>query len=418
MRRDAAWAAWRAAFQKRRRDDAIRAYQAARAAAELLRLLAAKRGYSSSSSSAASVSSDEDDGKECPMSPRRCIKCGNTGRVPMASTDGLCVECINERYMSAKRLELRRRGLAAVRLQRRIRGNAGRRYAALLRAARDKLRWELLMMSCQRRVAALWRGSKARYMLVLRQRATVLIQCAERCRQARARRKVLFDAWYEGLLKLGDQMFEELADWPGPDPERLPDGSWPPPPGVPPAEELKDSDDPWDQLMCIVLRGVQKGDPAKDHIPTQEEWDQMERDGEDPAAIAVLQFILQQTPPPPGCLDVPRLLKILRENLPKRPLVLPPPPKVEVEFDYPPGHPLRDESDEAERKRRQPPPKPPLSEVEKFLERWYEDHPDCERIDIPDCSIWNTDLQKPGAFRQPRPPPPPPSGGVEESKGA
>ena len=38
---------------------------------------------------------DEDDGKECPMSPRRCIKCGDTGRVPMASTDGLCVECIN-----------------------------------------------------------------------------------------------------------------------------------------------------------------------------------------------------------------------------------------------------------------------------------------------------------------------------------
>ena len=70
---------------------------------------------------------------------------------------------------------------------------------------------------------------------------------------------MLFDAWYEGLLKLGDQMFEELADWPGPDPERLPDGSWPPPPGVPPVSELKDSDDPWDQLMCIVLRGVQKG---------------------------------------------------------------------------------------------------------------------------------------------------------------
>ena len=64
----------------------------------------------------------------------------------------------------------------------------------------------------------------------------------------------------------------------------------------------------------------------------------------------------------------------------------------------------------------QPPPKPPLSEVEKFLERWYEDHPDCERIEIPDCSIWNPELQKPGAF--PRPPPPPPSGGVEESKGA
>ena len=137
MRRDAAWAAWRAAFQKRRRDDAIRAFQAARAAAELLRLLAAKRGYSSSSSSAASSSEDEDDSKECPMSPRRCIKCGNVGRVPMASTDGLCVECINERYMSAKRLELRRRGLAAVRLQRRIRGAAARRYAARLRAARD-----------------------------------------------------------------------------------------------------------------------------------------------------------------------------------------------------------------------------------------------------------------------------------------
>ena len=147
------------------------------------------------------------------MSPRRCIKCGNVGRVPMASTDGLCVECINERYMSAKRLELRRRGLAAVRLQRRIRGAAARRYAARLRAARDRLRWELLMMSCQRRVAALWRGSRARRMLLMKQRATVIIQCSERCRQARARRKVLFDAWYEGLLKLGDQMFEELADW-------------------------------------------------------------------------------------------------------------------------------------------------------------------------------------------------------------
>ena len=41
----------------------------------------------------------------------------------------------------------------------------------------------------------------------------------------------------------------------------------------------------------------------------------MEAEGEDPAAIAVLQFILQQTPPPPGCLDVPRLLKILREKV-------------------------------------------------------------------------------------------------------
>ena len=50
-------------------------------------------------------------------------------------------------------------------------------------------------------------------MKVLTVRGTIVIQCSERCRQARARRKVLFDAWYEGLLKLGDQMFEELADW-------------------------------------------------------------------------------------------------------------------------------------------------------------------------------------------------------------
>ena len=114
------------------------------------------------------------------------------------------------------------------------------------------------MMTCQRRVAALWRGSKARRMLLMKQRATIVIQCAVRCRQARDRRKVLFDAWYEGLLKLGDQMFEELADWPGPDPERLPDGSWPPPLDVPTVSELKDSDDPWDQLMCIVLRGVSR----------------------------------------------------------------------------------------------------------------------------------------------------------------
>ena len=76
-------------------------------------------------------------------------------------------------------------------------------------------------MSCQRRVAALWRGSSASYALV-KQRATVLIQCAERCRQRRKRRKVLFDAWYEGLLKLGDQMFEELADCRAPTPSACP----------------------------------------------------------------------------------------------------------------------------------------------------------------------------------------------------
>ena len=158
MRRDAAWAAWRAAFQKRRRDDAIRAFQAARAAAELLRLLAAKRGYSSSSSSAASISDDDNEEKACPMSPRRCIKCGNVGRVPMASTDGLCVECINERYMSAKRLELRRRGLAAVRLQRRIRGAAEPREVTDNLASR---RPSLGVVLRRRRLRAVTRTRKA-----------------------------------------------------------------------------------------------------------------------------------------------------------------------------------------------------------------------------------------------------------------
>ena len=97
----------------------------------------------------------------------------------------------------------------------------------------------------------------------MKQRATIVIQWSKVPPSYADRRKVLFDAWYEGLLKLGDQMFEELADWPGPDPERLPDGSWPPPPGCPTAEELKDSDDPWDQLMCIVLRGAKKETPPK-----------------------------------------------------------------------------------------------------------------------------------------------------------
>lgn len=413
-RLDESWAAWRAAFAASRRQDRLNASRAASAARDLLQLLAAKRqaargGASSSSSS----SSDEEERIEVPMSPRKCITCGGVGRVPMAAAE--CLDCVEARTRSQMRLELRRRGLAAVKGQRIIRGVLARAYVMNLRAARDRLRAQLWLARAQRTVAAVWRGSRARAALVHRRRATLVLQCAARCCQAKILRKRKFDAWYEGLLKLGDQMFEELADWPGPDPERLPDGSWPPPPGVPPREELAESDDPWDQLMCIVLKGVTQGDPAKDHIPTQEEWDQMEKDGEDPAAVAVLQFILQQTPPPPGCLDVPRLLKILRENLPKRELKLPPPPQIPVEYDYPPEHPLRDESEEAERKRRTPPPKPPLSEVEKFLERWYEDHPDCERIEIPECSIWNTELQKPGAFRTP---PPPPRGAEESKKGS
>ena len=207
-------------------------------------------------------------------------------------------------------------------------------------------------------------------------------------------------------------MFEELADWPGPDPERLPD-DLAAAAGVPPVSELKDSDDPWDQLMCIVLRGVQRGDPEKDHIPTQEEWDQMERDGEDPAAIAVLQFILQQTPPPPGCLDVPRLLKILRENLPKRPLVLPPPPKVEVEWDYPPGHPFagRERRGRAETAATAA-QTTPLGSRKVFRKVRARTTRTASASRSP-IVFGNTELQKPGAF-----PPPPPSGGVEESKGA
>ena len=62
----------------------------------------------------------------------------------------------------------------------------------------------------------------------------------------------------------------------------------------------------------------------------------MEADGEDPAAIAVLQFILQQHPSTRlfGCAST-------AENFAREPAEkafgITTPPKVEVEWDYPPG---------------------------------------------------------------------------------
>ena len=64
-----------------------------------------------------------------------------------------------------------------------------------------------------------------------------------------------------------------------------------------------------------------------------------------------------------------------------------------MEWDYAPGDPRRDESDEAEAKRRAPLPPPP-SQVEIFLEQWYKDHPECPRIDLPPCSIWDPEGYK------------------------
>ena len=187
-------------------------------------------------------------------------------------------------------------------------------------------------------------------------------------------------------------MFEELADWLGARPERPPDGSWPPPPGVPPVSELKDSDDPWDQLMCIVLRCA-KGDPAKDHIPTQKSGTRWSETGRSRDCCFAIYFTTNT--PPPGC-----LMCLTAEDFEGEPakeaLVLPPHQK-STSSSTSRRHPLRDESDEAERERgnrRQA----ALSEVEKFL-RWYEDHPDCERVEIPDCAS-GTDLQS-------RAPPPP-----------
>lgn len=93
--------------------------------------------------------------------------------------------------------------------------------------------------------------------------------------------------------------------------------------------------------------------------------------------------MLEQTPPPPNCLDTKKALKALAENLPRKELDLGEMPMPVPEFDYAPGDPRRDESYEAEAKRRAPLPPAPPTELEIFLERYYKDHPDCPRLDIP-----------------------------------
>ena len=96
----------------------------------------------------------------------------------------------------------------------------------------------------------------------------------------------------------------------------------------------------------------------------------------------VLKLMIQQTPPPPNCLNVKRALKVLEKSLPRRELKLGNPPVPVAEFDYAPGDPRRDESPEAEAKRRAPLPPPPPTDVEIFLEKYYKEHPECPRIDF------------------------------------
>ena len=145
--------------------------------------------------------------------------------------------------MSSPTAGLEEAGLAAVRFQKRIRGRrraAPRRFEGSTRFTKVAfVRSDVLL----RWRGGIWRGSNC--VVCSRETTSHHYHPVWRtCRQARDRRKVLFDAWYEGLLKLGDQMFEELADSAGVRP-RAPPGRLlrPPPPGVPPAEVLKDSDE-------------------------------------------------------------------------------------------------------------------------------------------------------------------------------
>ena len=76
-----------------------------------------------------------------------------------------------------------------------------------------------------------------------------------------------------------------------------------------------------------------------------------------------------------------KMLKALEKSLPRRELKFDPLPLPVLEWDYAPGDPRRDESHEAEARRRAPLPPGPPSDLELFLEQWYKDHPDCPRID-------------------------------------
>ena len=182
------------------------------------------------------------------------------------------------------------------------------------------------------------------------------------------------------ITKIADASFAELADWP-PKPERLPNGDWKRPAWM---EDIRDdTEDVYEQLLLLALK---KPPPPPKPPP---EPDDPVYDGEDEAACAFLKFMLKQTPPPPYCMEDPKAhLRNLAKNLPRRKLDLGQPPEPPIEWDYAPGDPRRDESYEAEAKRRAPPPPPPPTKVDLFLEQWYKDHPECPRIDFDFKDDW------------------------------
>ncbi|KAH8057118.1 hypothetical protein JL721_9858 [Aureococcus anophagefferens] len=191
--------------------------------------------------------------------------------------------------------------------------------------------------------------------------------------------RMLDEAMVE-ITKIADASFAELADWP-PKPERLPNGDWKRPAWM---EDIRDdTEDVYEQLLLLALK---KPPPPPKPPP---EPDDPVYDGEDEAACAFLKFMLKQTPPPPYCMEDPKAhLRNLAKNLPRRKLDLGQPPEPPIEWDYAPGDPRRDESYEAEAKRRAPPPPPPPTKVDLFLEQWYKDHPECPRIDFDFKDDW------------------------------
>mmetsp|Transcript_25306 Transcript_25306/g.75982 ORF Transcript_25306/g.75982 Transcript_25306/m.75982 type:complete len:748 (-) Transcript_25306:10-2253(-) len=291
------------------------------------------------------------------------------------TSDANCLECFDasNRLTGARLTALRQIGVATS-LQARLRGA---NMSAHVRAQRSAAR----RMAAATAIAAAGRGTATRRVAASINRAALVVACAMRGALARRQCAILRDAWGKGIMQLYKDSVDELADWPS-DAERLPNGDWPTP-----YENFVDpaSTNPWDHILLLTLRK-----PLNARPPAEADWA-----GARPAAMITLKLLIEQTPPPPNCLDVRRCLRILTDHLPKHALDLRPPPSPPAEFDFAPGDEHRDESDDAEAQRRRPLSPPLHSDVEIFLERWYTDHPECPRIDLGPDSIWEAGLPGP-----------------------
>ena len=388
-RRRRAWDAWRTAYAEELRSDRIKAALAARAAAELLARLAALKAMEVSEDEGVDAPSSEDtesvEEEEAAWTPpdRTCVRCGHRGPGEgFALSDDVCLACFGEEAARLARMREAeaRRARAQLRLQawwRRVLCEVAfrRRLAARRRWREEERRWRAATV-----VAAAARARREASRFRAQRRAAARIQAPWRGKLGRDAFERMLDEAMVEITKIADASFAELADWP-PKPERLPNGDWKRPAWM---EDIRDdTEDVYEQLLLLALK---KPPPPPKPPP---EPDDPVYDGEDEAACAFLKFMLKQTPPPPYCMEDPKAhLRNLAKNLPRRKLDLGQPPEPPIEWDYAPGDPRRDESYEAEAKRRAPPPPPPPTKVDLFLEQWYKDHPECPRIDFDFKDDW------------------------------